>query len=239
MSLLLAYEDHYCFELDRALRRVVKEDGALAVPRERHPVRGVTNFPVFVRTDWRRFRDLGFPAKGKPRPKALLCIADADAVVAQLGITTRARPYDEWVTRAEEELTRRLRSETDQPEQVHGALLRWNLESTLIAACDEPDAMQRLAGAAPLNVAHLEAFLSSCTQDPRLFEDAFTDTFEDSQRCLTALGQHMGWRKLKKGDPRKDEALSWITANRIDKLVRRVPDLERIAQRVRQIALAL
>jgi hypothetical protein len=240
MSLLIAYEDHYCSELDRTLRRVVQRGGALMVPRERHPVRGVTNFPGFVRTDWRRFRDHGFPVKGKPRPKALICIADADAVVAELGITARARPYHEWIAQAEDDLTKLLRSESDRPEQVHGALLRWNLESTLIAAYDEPEAMQRLAGAEPMNAGYLDAFLSLCSPDPRTVgDDAFTDTFEDSQGCLMALGRHMEWRKLKKGDRRKDDALSWITGHRLDKLVRRVPDLERIAQRVRQIALAL
>lgn len=86
----------------------------------------------------------------------------------------------------------------------------------------------------------LDAFLRRCTPDPRtIVDDAFIDTFEDSQRCLTELGQSMGWHKLKKGDRRKDDALSWITGHRLDKLVSRVPDLERIAQRVREIALAL
>lgn len=78
--------------------------------------------------------------KGKPRPRALICIADADAVVEQLGVTTRARPYSEWLAQAEGELTKLLRSATDRPEQVHGVLLRWNLESTLVAAYDEPEA---------------------------------------------------------------------------------------------------
>jgi hypothetical protein len=240
MSLLVVYEDRYCSEIDRALRRAVRRDGTLTIARECHSVEGVTNFPRFVRADWQRFRDQGFPVKGKPRPRALLCIADADAVVAQLGITARARPYHEWIARAEDELTTLLRSDTDRPEQVHGALLRWNLESTLIAAYDEPDAMQRLAGVEPLNAERLHEFLHDCTPDPRTVDDnAFTDTFEGSQRCLTALEQRMGWRKLKKGDRRKDDALTWITEHRLDKLVRRVPDLERIAQRVRKIASAL
>lgn len=240
MSLLLAYEDHYCSELDRAVRRVIRRDGDLAVARELYPVNGVTNFPGFVSADWQRFRDHGFPKKGKPRPRALLCIADADAVVAQLGITPRARPYHEWILQAEEQFTRLLRSKIDRPEQVHGTLLRWNLESTLIAAYDEPEAMQRLAGADPLDTEGLGAFLSRCTPDPRtIVDDAFTDTFEGSQRCLTALERSMGWRKLKKGDSRKDDALTWMANHRLDKLVHRVPDLERIARRVRQIALAL
>lgn len=60
-----------------------------------------------------------------------------------------------------------------------------------------------------------------------------------TDRCLMDLGHGTGWRKLKKGDPRKDDALRWLTSHRLDKLVRRVPDLERIAQRVRAIALSL
>lgn len=239
MSLLLAYEDHYCSELDRAVRRVIRRDGDLTVVRDLYPVNGVTNFPRFVSADWPRFRDHGFPKKGKARPRALLCIADADAVT-KLGITARARPYHEWILQAEEQFTKILRSKIDRPEEVHGVLLRWNLESTMIAAYDEPEAMQRLAGVDPFDAEGLEAFLSGCKPDPRTIVDvAFTDTFEGSQRCLTALEQRMGWRKLKKGDSRKDDALTWITRNRLDTLVRRVPDLERIAQRVRQIALAL
>jgi len=239
MILLIAYEDRYCFELDRALRRVGKRDDAAAVARERHSVEGVTNFPGFVRTEWPRFRDQGFPLKGKPRPTALLCIADADAVVAQLGIGARARPYQQWLGQAEDEFTKLLRSQTDRPELVHGALLRWNLESTLIAAYDEHEAMQRLAGMEPMDGKRLDAFLRGCTPNPRTVDDAvFTDTFEDPQRCLEELGRRLGWRKLKKGDRRKDDALDWMTGHRLDKLVRRVPDLERIAQRVRQIASA-
>jgi hypothetical protein len=240
MSLLIAYEDHYCQELDRTLRRVVKRDGDLSVPREFHPVDGVTNFPPFVRGDWRRFRDRGFPVKGKPRPTALLCIADADKVVNQLGLAARTRPYHDWIVRAEGEFTNLLRKETDRPEQVHGALLRWNLESTLLAAYDEPEAMQRLAGAAPLDAKGLEAFLTRCTPDPRtVSDDAFTDVFETSQKCLAELGHSMGWRILRKGDVRKDDALSWISDQQLDKLVRRVPDLRRIAQHVREVARGL
>lgn len=237
MSLLLAYEDHYCRELDRTLRRVVQQDGALSVPREFHPVDGVTNFRQFVRVDWRMFRDHGFPVKGKPKPKVLLCIADADAVVDQLGLAARTRPYDEWIVQAEEDFTKLLRKQTDRPEQVHGALLRWNLESTLIAAYDELDALQRLAGAASIDPERIEAFLAACNPDPRKVKDeAFTDQFEASQRCLAELGRSMGWRNLKKGDVRKNDALTWITRNQLDKLVRRVPDLRRIAHRVRQLA---
>jgi hypothetical protein len=240
MSLLMAYEDHYCIELDRTIRRVVQKDGALAVPREWHSVGGVTNFRGFARNDWQRFRDQGFPKKGKPRPRAVLCIADADAVVAQLAITARSRPYHEWLARAEDAFTKLLREGSDRPEQIHGVLLRWNLESTLIAACDDAEAMRRLAGVEPLHAARLDEFLRRCTPDPRTVDDdAFTDTFEDSQRCLAELGKRMGWRKLKKGDRRKDDALTWMTKHRLDTLVRRVPDLERIAQRVRQLALAL
>lgn len=240
MSLLVVYEDCYYSEIDRALRRVVRRDGVLTVPRECHSVKGVTNFRPFVGAEWRRFRDQGFPMKGKPRPKALLCIADADAVAVQLGVTARAQPYDDWITRAEDEFTRLLRSNTDRPEQVHGALLRWNLESTLIAAYDEPDAMQRLAGEEPVNTKRLDEFLHDCRPDPRTVEDAaFTDTFEGSQKCLMALQEGMQWRRLKKGDRRKDDALTWMTEHRLEKLVARVPDLGRIARRVREIALEM
>lgn len=240
VSLLVAYEDSYCYELDRTLRRVVQRDGVLSVPRYFHPVCGVTNFARFVRLEWQTFRDRGFPVTGKPKPTALLCIADADAVVDQLGLTARTQPYDEWIVRAEEEFTNLLREATDRPEQVHGALLRWNLESTLVAAYDEFDALQRLAGVASVDAEKLQAFLTRCTPDPRTVEDeVFTDVFEASQKCLTELGQSMGWHKLKKGDVRKDAALSWITGHQLDKLVRRVPDLGRIAQRVRQVAEAL
>jgi len=172
--------------------------------------------------------------------KALLCIADADAVVRQLGLTGRTPPYGDWIVQAEAEFTNLLREQTDRPEQVHGALLRWNLESTLIAAYDEREALQRLGGVTPLEETILEAFLTGCAPDPRTISDEdFTDVFDASQRCLAALGQRMGWHKLKKGDSRKDDALAWITGHQLDKLVRRVPDLARIAQRVRQVAEAL
>lgn len=240
MSLLIAYEDHYCQALDRTLRRVVKRGGALSVPRDFHPVNGVTNFPPFVRREWQTFRDHGFPIKGKPKPTVVLCIADADKVTNQLGLMPRTRPYNDWVVKAEQEFTQLLRNQTDQPEQVHGALLRWNLESTLLAAYDEREALQQLAGVVDLDAMHHEAFLTRCKPDPRAVEDdAFIDTFDDSQRCLAQLVESMRWRKLKKGDVRKDDALGWISEHRLDKLVRRVPDLDRIAQLVRRIAQAL
>lgn len=240
MSLLLvAYEDHYCYELDRTLRRVVQRDGPLSIPRERHSVEGVTNFRKFVRHDWRTFRDSGFPSRGKPKPTALLCVADADAVVRQLGIAAQTQPYATWITRAEQQFTDLLRKQTDRPELVHGALLRWNLESTLVAAYDESAALQILAGEPPVDETKLDAFLASCKPDPRMIEDKdFTDVFVDSQRCLAELGRSMGWRRLKKGDDRKDDALKWITSHRLDKLICRVPDLRRIALRIRQVAQA-
>lgn len=200
MTLLVAYEDHYCRELDRALRRVVSRSGRLEVQREFHPVDGVTNFARFVREDWRRFRDQGFPLRGKPKPTVLLCVVDADAVVAQLGVTAKSGSSQDWLAQAEQQVTDILRAETDRPEQVHCALLRWNLESTLIAAHDEPEALNRLAGTQPVRAADLDAFLSKCVPDPRTIADeAFTDSFDDSQRCLRELASSIGWRKLKKG----------------------------------------
>lgn len=239
MSLLVAYEDTYCQELDRTLRRAVQRDEALSVPRDFHPVEGVTKFPRFIGHDWRRFRDHGFPVKGKPRPEAVLCIADADAVASHFGVEAPGRPYAEWVARADQEFTTLLRKETREPDRVHGAVLRWNLESTLIAAHDESEAMQRLAGLELLDTARLDGFLQDCTPDPRsVADEAFTDTFERPQRCIADLATRMGWRRLKKGDVRKDDALAWLTAHQLDKLVRRVPDLDRIARRIREVALA-
>ena len=64
----------------------------------------------------------------------------------------------------------------------------------------------------------------------------FIDTFDHPQRCLKDLARSLGWRPLKKGDSRKDEALDWISAARIDKLISRVPDLARVAETVRSAA---
>lgn len=240
MSLLLAYEDRYCRELDRTLRRAVKLVGPLRTPRVFHPVNGVTNFRGFVRRRWPLFRDTGFPTPGKPKQEALICIADADVVAAQLGLTAPKPPYGEWILSAEDEFTALLRRESDQPAQVHGALLRWSLESTLIAAFDEHEAMLRLAGSAWLDETGLADFLARCKPDPReITDDEFVDTFDKPQPCLLKLASHLGWRRLKKGDPRKDAALEWTTTHRLDKLLSRVPDLARIAGRIHAIASTL
>lgn len=195
------------------------------------------NFAGFVESQWPQFRKRGFPVAGKPRPRALFCIADADVAAAQLGLTAQSEPHDDWIVEAEAEFTDFLRAKADKPETVHGALLRWNQESLLIAVHDELEAMQRVAGPMPINQSALKDFLGQCTPCPSEVPDArFTNTFDKPQACLAELVRALGWRKLKKGDPRKGEVLRWSSANVLGKLVRRVPDLARIAARFHSIA---
>lgn len=239
MSILIAYEDHYYLALDKALRRVLKRGSPLTIPREHVPVDGVTNFRGFVATKWPLFQDKGFPTGGKRTMQALVCVADADKIAQQLSLTAAPSQGStkSWVNAVEQEFTAFLRRETDQPDRVHGVVLRWSLESALIAGFDSPDAMKPLAGLALVQPNAFESFLNSCEPNPRTGKDEdFVDTYRFPQRCLKQMEKSLGWRPLKKGDRRKDDALKWLVDHDLDRLVRRVPDLNRIAERIRTIA---
>jgi hypothetical protein len=239
-TVLVAYEDRYFEALDTVVRRVGREVAPTNAPREACSVEGVTNFPGFVQQSWPVYRDKGFPKAGKSRPNRLVCVADADKVVRQLQLAVSLPPADgtdAWVEGANQAFTAYLRGRTYRdPEAVHGVVLRWSLESLVIAAYDQPKAMEALAGFQGNHDAdRMQAFLRRCGLY-QAHELHFLDRYRDPQGCLVSLCAELGWPTLRKGDARRDEALKQMSGLALTTLIERAPDLVRIAALIREVA---
>lgn len=229
MNVLIAYEDAYHAAFDVAVRRARPK--AVARQLVHHAVEGVDAFPGFVERDWPRFRDVGFPIPGKPKPERLVCVADADVVVAHRGLAISpglARGSDAWLDAVDAAFTAQLRGQLAQnPDEVHGIAVRWSYESLVIASVGVDPALSRLAGLnGQVDPKKLSDFLGQCKPDPRTTTDF--SVFGNPQGCLEQLARNQGWKLFKKGDDRKDQAVEELSRNHLPLLLQRVPDLQRI-----------
>ena len=121
--------------------------------------------------------------------------------------------------------------------QIHGVLVRWSYESLVLAGFDVEVVLTTLGGLSSVDHATLDEHLAACRPDPRTIPpDEFMEAFRNPQGCLEGLARSAGWRRLKKGDPRKDQAVAQLSQSDLERLVGRVPDLIRVLKIVTEQA---
>ncbi len=133
IRVLVCWEDEYHAKLDLCLKRALHTVGDGSSPALFFAgVRGNGGFEPYVRRDWPKAVRVGLPKSGGPIDY-LVCVADADRAQDCCGVD-RPPPAPagtaEWVTRANELWTGRLRTAaTRSADRVIGRFLRWNQES--------------------------------------------------------------------------------------------------------------
>lgn len=238
IRVLVCWEDEYHAKLDLCLKRALRTVGDRSSPALFFAgVRGNGSFEPYVRRDWPKAAKVGLPKSGGPIDY-LVCVADADRAPDCCGVD-RPPPApastSEWVSRANDLWTARLRAATSlPPERVIGRFLRWNQESLLIAGHDIESALKRLGCA---DMAAITRHLATCSPSPTTTADAlFADTFRRSSGCLDDLIKIGGGPSTKKGNILRDDALDEISKVGTSQLCSRAPDLTSLAELVQQIS---
>lgn len=202
---------------------------------------GNTNCVRHVKNSWPKLRKFGKPRSGPV--DHIVYVLDADA----LGniVPTLEAPMgksDEWYPKTVERLRDHLRELTIlDPDRIHVHLLRWAKESVLLAMHDQIQPIRRLIGFdKEVDVsARLSDLYQRCEPDPRQVADReFIETFRNTKKCQALLEQALGLPKLRKSDQRVDDAIDAFSASALEVLLRRIPDLRSLAEKVQALGSA-
>ncbi len=237
---VVCWEDRYFEGLDAVLRRIRRHENASLLPEpaiKPETVGGYGGFADYVRRDWAVARRRGMPGFGVP--DYLFCVADADrATEVCQGISANPTGNTEdWCEEASQIWTDSLRGlAAQESERIFGFFLRWSRESVLIAGFDEFDMIAMLSnGDASLHEREYKAFLQSCQPDPRSVE-RFVDAYTKPSRCFEGLAKAVGHERLRKTDPKVEDALKQFPRDPSVSLLSRLPDLVHIAQEINRLS---
>ncbi|MDI1449662.1 hypothetical protein [Polyangium sp. 6x1] len=237
--ILVLWEDKFFQKLDTCLRRALRttrEAGTSGAEITAFGVNGRGGFDPFIRADWPIAARRGFLRSSGPIDH-LVCIADADKATTCCTIEDPPKAparTDNWVIRASNAWTTKLRTSATFPDRIHGHFLRWNSESLLIAAHDVEPALQKLQCR---NREGLAAFLRTCDPIPgSVPPEMFVEQFRKPQGCLEKMLEAGGSAQHRKGSVPRDDALDEASRTALDRLLGRVPDLLSIAQLLQRLA---
>ena len=241
-TVLVCWEDRYHEGLQHLLRQAVAAAAAAMSksPPTLHASSSLGNkrFGQFIQTNWVAARQRGWSTLGGGVPvDHLVCIADADRATdccRAVGPPPPAsNPTAGWVANAGSLWTADLRGLAPvDSNRVHGHLLRWNLESTLISLFDQPHVLSRLGR---FDAVALQVFLSTCIPAPGTpgASSMFVDDYRDSQTCLTGMvtSAHAHARVLRRSNPDRSIALEMAAkdSQTLARVLGRVPDLQTVA----------
>lgn len=241
--ILVVWEDDFWEPLGGMMKRLVRSlapvPDAQAPTVLFHTTRSNSAFERYARTTWPAVRSRGLPTD-PGLIDHLLCIVDGDRLHDLLPTLIPHPPGEVdavsmWHAAAERAWQERLRATCDPGgppvTTVHGAVLRWNKESLLLAGYDQPTMEVHL----DLSAEHpaVAASLADCTPRPQDVEDQrFTDTFRRPSGCLERLRKARGLGALHKNAPEIDDALRMLSRESLPKIRVRVPDIGRIALRI-------
>lgn len=231
-SVVVVYEDEYCEELHRLVKRLRKESGRGGV-LEPATATGTGGFqrdlPRILRTPLR------FP---KAPPDLVICVGDADtpANLVEGAPLPPGGATDRWVAEFEahwrETLIKKARLSPADGERVRTIVLRWNQESVLVAApAAIVDYARRYDREAPVR-----SLLAACDPSPLgLADAAFVDTYRHPGRCINDLMRAIfPARKYKKGRDNDDILRDHIlpSPERVAEVRARCPDLVRLVDAI-------
>jgi len=257
-GVVVALEDKLNGPLVRLLRRTVSyfkhEFNHVMVVFD--SVRGQGGFEKFVKASLPLAASKGWVAANRivlSNVSAAVCVLDADKAHKLLGCQS-CPPGDTtgWLRDTEQEFGTWLQRRWAGSAQVtiKPVLLRWNLESTLLATFESWTTDDVLNLLAPLTATGSmgeagDLFLSSkClisghAADPRsLLTEDFTTRLRRPLQCTDDYLSALGIGGVFKGDPKWDEVMSHVTkqAPVIQRVSSRVPDVARIAQAIIELA---
>lgn len=242
---LVAVEDTYYQPMERIIRRACESEDGVNL---RHlvkflPVQGDGGFGKFINRDFNIAISGGIPKFGKV--EGLCCILDADSAGRSLGVDKPpidSAGLEEWHESASEAFRAKLIG-WGVPEDfpLHGVLLRWNLESVILATYDrwwEPNALRALGIQATNPSVKWEERLKSCRLDPRSVEDTeFVSQWRSPGKCVNDLIQALGGGQLAKKDPRRTDLINAVTKHKSDleSILARLPDVAHAAKSISEL----
>lgn len=237
IKVLVCWEDRFHEELDRCLRRALRQGAIPSLDLYFDDARGNGGFVPYLQRDWPKLTTKGLPKSGGPID-FLLCVADADRATDCCTIERPPMipmPTAPWVERANKLWTDVLRSATTlHPSRIFGHFIRWNQESLLLAAHDVEAVMKRL-GCRDLGA--VTKHLRACKPSPLDMIDAsFVEHYRNTGRCLDDLLRAAHGGAFRKGGQPARDALDEASRIAIARLCARVPDLAGLAEQVRSFA---
>lgn len=245
---LVVWEDHHYETLGPFVKKRVSARAPAATPRFPeilfHTSHGNGSFKRYVASTWENVRSKGLP--GNPGLiDHLICVVDGDKLHERLMGTVPHPPAHDsalpaWLAAAERAWQDHLRALCDKapPGTVHGRVLRWAKESLVLAGYDREAAKLHLG--IDLQSPTVREHLARCSPDPQaVAPPLFSSTFRKPLRCLTGLdGAQRAPRppSLSKNAPELDDALRALAREDSALVTARVPDIDRIADLVWQLA---
>lgn len=241
---LVVWEDRY-FDalhgvLKAALARRESVPGALRSQLAADSANTNSAFARYAGETWPRVSAVGTPRDPRPLDHVLFVI-DGDAIHRLIPVTakrpSKAADVPRWHHEAEAAWSHYLRSQAGSrvaSTTVHGLVLRWSRESVVLAGWDGPS----VSAALSIDVEHADVkrALAACDPNPLRVDPArFTDHFRAPFDCLNNLRRARGIAALDKNDPEVDGALRSMPLSELSLIETRVPDLTRLAERVRSL----
>ncbi len=230
-TLLVVWEDRYCDELHRLLKRSVRYIRSVNLPMNKESVEGNGKFKNYLKTTWPIVRKTGF-LRSSPIDY-LICVADADRAskcCTSIREPTPSADLTEWIKASNEKWTEELRDFTSlDPDRIHGRFFRWNKESVPAACYDSNEVLAKLGIPNPRI---LDNFLDKCKPvNPRTAEDAdFTHQFRKPGNCLKEGFENVGIKWPGKNAQIIDDAIGKASEVHLEKLLKRLPDLRMLAE---------
>jgi len=241
---LVVWEDRY-FDalhgvLKAALARRESVPGALRGQLAADSANTNSAFARYAGETWPRVSAVGTPRDPRPLDHVVFVI-DGDAIHRLIPATAkrprRASDVPRWHQEAEAAWNHYLHSQVGSriaSATVHGLVLRWSRESVVLAGWDGPSVSYALS----IDVEHADVkkALAACDPNPLRVDPAgFTDHFRAPFDCLNNLRRARGIVALDKNDPEVDDALRSMARSELSLIESRVPDLTRLAERVRSL----
>lgn len=235
--ILVVWEDERHQALDELVRERTPATGQLELLF--YGTGGNRNFQGFATARWPDVRAKGLPTN----PGAIhhaICVVDGDRLrefVSSVGvIPVSAADIPRWHSHAETEWQKWLDGYYgSSPSGLHGIVLRWAKESIVLAAYD--DSLAKTAVGLDVRLSGASAHISSCVPSPPSVPDAdFTNTFRDPLTCIRDLFLANGRQCPRKNNPVYDDLIRDIARHRVTAVYDRVPDIDRVVQKVQQLA---
>lgn len=244
---LVVWEDHHYEALGPFVKKRVSARALAGESRFPeivfHTSYGNGGFKRYVASTWENVRSKGLP--GNPGViDHLICVVDGDKLHEQLPTVAHPPASDAdvaaWHAATEQAWESHLRGlcDTAPPATVHGRVLRWAKESVVLAGYDRDAAKQHLG--IDLQSTSIKEHLALCSPVPSTVENAsFSSTFRKPLRCLTDLDTTQRAPRppaLSKNAPELDDALRALAREDCALIAERVPDIDRIADLIWQLA---
>ncbi len=235
-AVVVAYEDQYCEELHRLVKRLRADQGLPGLILEARSVRGDGGFVKEVR------QLLRLPLKQtKRRPELVVCVADADRPKSLAPAASGApagddrAALDRWVHEIEVAWRLRLTSEAlladEGAERLRTVCLRWSKESLLLAS---PAALIDYAGRHQRG-GEVRELLEACAPRPTsLPDEAFLPSYRRPNACMDKIFHAVEGRNYKKGRDDEDILRDQITPDELRRaeVLKRCPDLGRLLREI-------